>query len=447
MVNDNMERDFNLLPPASNGLLSMVSTILENSTGSHSFQSSKVNEGTEFFNFSLQEAYQILREHQSSERLLMPGTEVALILVYSVLMTSGVVSNALVCFVVGRQCARKRLSNTGPTPRNLYIVNLAIADMALCLICMPFTLVSLLRRRWTLGLVLCKLVPVLQGANISVSAGTITAIALDRYFTIVRPSRSQVFHRAAFSVASVISLIWGVSFLSMLPLLFYQEVETVKLGDLVLYEACLEKWPSRTWQYVYTICLMVVQFLVPFLVLSVIHTKISAYLSVRLSTPRDNTCKRAKREWRRNRRTMIILSCIAIVFAVSWLPMTAFNLAMELDCSFISKPSTLYLVFAVCHIMAMSSACTNPLLYGWLNTNFRREISGIFRSRRNTEDPQQPNHDKDFRHTNRNSVCMKQGDRRISLTFFTTLTSNRTTSSSHTNPTINPQSALARVNL
>lgn len=95
-------------------------------------------------------------------------------------MSTGVVSNALLCFVVARQCSRRTLSNSGPTPRNLYIVNLAIADLGLCVLVMPFTLVSLLRTRWTLGVLLCKLVPVAQGTNITVSAGTITAIALDR---------------------------------------------------------------------------------------------------------------------------------------------------------------------------------------------------------------------------------------------------------------------------
>lgn len=90
------------------------------------------------------------------------------------------VSNALLCFVVVRQCSRRTISNSGPTPRNLYIVNLAVADLGLCLLVMPFTLVSMLRTRWTLGALLCKLVPVAQGTNITVSAGTISAIALDR---------------------------------------------------------------------------------------------------------------------------------------------------------------------------------------------------------------------------------------------------------------------------
>jgi len=32
------------------------------------------------------------------------------------------------------------------------------------------------------------------------------------------------------------------------------------------------------------------------------------------------------------------------------------------------------LAFPVCHLLVLCSACVNPLLYGWLNDNFRREF-------------------------------------------------------------------------
>uniref|UniRef100_T1HXX4 G_PROTEIN_RECEP_F1_2 domain-containing protein n=2 Tax=Rhodnius prolixus TaxID=13249 RepID=T1HXX4_RHOPR len=172
-----MDHEYNLLPPDASGLLSSVPGL--HLTGGNTTTEFNQRSLDPIFNFSYHEAIEILREHQRTEKVLVPDTEIVIIIVYSVLMTSGVVSNALVCFVVARQCARKH-HQAGPSPRNMYIVNLAVADLALCLVCMPFTLVSLLKRRWTLGLVLCKLVPAVQGANIMVSAGTITAIALDR---------------------------------------------------------------------------------------------------------------------------------------------------------------------------------------------------------------------------------------------------------------------------
>lgn len=64
-------------------------------------------------------------------------------------------------------------------------------------------------------------------------------------------------------------------------------------AGVVIYEVCVEKWPSPLLQCIYTLSLSVIQFLVPVLVLSIIHTRISAYLSVHLiSPPRQSACKR-----------------------------------------------------------------------------------------------------------------------------------------------------------
>lgn len=164
------------------------------------------------FNFSLNEVYRILIEHKNDDHNVDPVAEAILIALYALLIVVGILANLIVSFVVAR---RPQMH----TARNLYIVNLTVSDMTLCLVCMPFTLVNILRRAWTLGIVLCKLVPALQGTNIMVSIGTITVIALDRYFTIVRGQDSATTRRR---VIISIALVWFFSFLATLPVVFFQ---------------------------------------------------------------------------------------------------------------------------------------------------------------------------------------------------------------------------------
>ncbi|XP_046382347.1 neuropeptide F receptor-like [Ischnura elegans] len=159
-------------------------------------------EASLLFNFSEAEAMAVVREAMEA-RLLHPGAEAALIAVYAALIASGLLCNALLCAVAARRWRRWRLrrrggggagdgaalgavGRTAPAPRDLLVVNLAVADLSLCSVCMPFTLAALISGRWALGEALCKAVPALQGFNILVSAGTIAAIAIDRYCTIVR---------------------------------------------------------------------------------------------------------------------------------------------------------------------------------------------------------------------------------------------------------------------
>lgn len=68
------------------------------------------------------------------------------------------------------------------------------------------------------------------------------------------------------------------------------------------------------------------------------------------------------------------------MFAVSWLPLGVFSLLSEV----ISPPDSsqsLYVTLAICHVIAMSSAVSNPVMYGWMNSNIRQELIQLLPAR------------------------------------------------------------------
>ena len=58
-----------------------------------------------------------------------------LITLFALLIAFGAAGNSLVCFVVARNAAMR-------TPRNIFIINLAISDLTLCLFTQPFNLLK-----------------------------------------------------------------------------------------------------------------------------------------------------------------------------------------------------------------------------------------------------------------------------------------------------------------
>ena len=70
----------------------------------------------------------------------------------------------------------------------------------------------------------------------------------------------------------------------------------------------------------------------------------------------------------------LVLSCIAVTFLLSSLPLHLFFTLTELGLVTISHPGNYFFSLGLCHVLAMSSCVSNPVLYGWLNTNFRKEI-------------------------------------------------------------------------
>jgi hypothetical protein len=85
-----------------------------------------------------------------------------------------------------------------------------------------------------------------------------------------------------------------------------------------------------------------------------------------------------KLELNRRRKMNVLLSCIALIFAVSWLPLNLFNILSDTKLSIIKPDHFFYVLNAVCILLGMSSAMSNPVLYGLLNENFKREYAKLF---------------------------------------------------------------------
>lgn len=64
---------------------------------------------------------------------------------------------------------------------------------------------------------------------------------------------------------------------------------------------------------------------------------------------------------------------MVVVFVVCWIPLNALGIYLDImaDEPDFSPPSVMIIT---CHIIAMTSAVYNPLLYAWLSETFRRNL-------------------------------------------------------------------------
>lgn len=78
------------------------------------------------------------------------------IILYGTILLLAIIGNALVILTL-IQNRRMR------TITNVFLLNLAISDILLGVLCMPFTLIGTLLRDFIFGEIMCKLLPYLQG--------------------------------------------------------------------------------------------------------------------------------------------------------------------------------------------------------------------------------------------------------------------------------------------
>lgn len=151
-----------------------------------------------------------------------------------------------------------------------------------------------------------------------------------------------------------------------------------KVTGLESVDYCLESWPVDYGRLYYSIFSMIIQYLLPGVIVSISYIKICRKLKGRMSqkTKRTVLVESRKRDEKRTKKTNTLLISIALIFGISWLPLNIFNTVADIHT--FEDTQTFRIIFAVCHMAGMSSAVSNPWLYGWLNENFRKEFKEIF---------------------------------------------------------------------
>ncbi|XP_055853678.1 prolactin-releasing peptide receptor [Episyrphus balteatus] len=326
-------------------------------------------------------------------------------ILYSTVFVLGVFGNVLVCYVVLRNRAMQ-------TVTNIFITNLALSDILLCVLAVPFTPLYTFMGRWAFGKTLCHLVSFAQGCSIYISTLTLTSIAIDRYFVIIYPFHPRM--KLSTCIAIIVS-IWVISLLATLPYGMYMKVvaeetnpapttlrpvtdnstvphsssryplsawtfafeNTTSSSSSVVPTYCEENWPSEQYRKVFGSVTTILQFVLPFFIISICYIWVSVKLNARArAKPGSKSSRREEADRDRKKRTNRMLIAMVAVFGLSWLPINVVNILDD----FYEKSNEwrfYTLFFFVAHSIAMSSTCYNPFLYAWLNENFRKEFKHV----------------------------------------------------------------------
>lgn len=158
-------------------------------------------------------------------------------------------------------------------------------------------------------------------------------------------------------------------------------------------EYCIEDWTIFGREHGragFSVISMLVQYVMPISVVAMSYHRICKKLKRRMeeksqATQIEKTREKAERNFRRTNKLLISIS---LIFGLSWLPLNLINAFGDLSPTLRDDRKSFLIVFALCHMVGMSSACSNPLLYGWLNESFRKEFKELFSCCRKTSSRQ-----------------------------------------------------------
>nr|XP_002732003.1 PREDICTED: neuropeptide Y receptor-like [Saccoglossus kowalevskii] len=290
--------------------------------------------------------------------------QIILAILYACTSILSVVGNLVVCYIV---LGNRRMR----TVTNYFIVNLAISDILMAVLCVNLTFYYSINFHWPFGFVMCALVQFVQMVSVSISIFTLVAISLDRYVAIIHPLRPRMTKKQA---CVVIITIWVLAASISLPAGINSEIDIPANSSLI---GCTEKWQTDKQRSVYTITLMILQYFLPLVILSITYS-IIGYAIWGRKPPGERERHRDARQAESKKKLVKMFALIVLIFALCYLPIHTFNLLLdyEPDVGFFRYIKLVY--FAV-HWTAMSNCIYNPFVYCWMNAKFRDGFKYVFR--------------------------------------------------------------------
>uniref|UniRef100_H2ZFV7 G-protein coupled receptors family 1 profile domain-containing protein n=1 Tax=Ciona savignyi TaxID=51511 RepID=H2ZFV7_CIOSA len=331
-------------------------------------------------------------------------TEWFVISLYAIVFLTSIVGNCLtIAFILRRKHLR--------TTINYFMLNLALADIMVTIICLPPTLMVDFMESWLVGQFLCKFTPYLQMAVTSVSSLSLGAIALNRWFVVCHPLRVARSRRSAKNSLISMACIWLFSLITLCPVVFVTELTDDFPGysELELLKSCGEHWATFLHGAVFHVYFVTVCFALPLVVMAIAYTSVFRKLSRTKVTKRTvsqlfkrlgesiPTFKRGLRAGfadkvesqqsdsekpnliSSRKRSGRIQVALVIVYFLCYSPAMVLDVIRRTSNVFdsVHREST-YFMFAIAHLLMYLNSALNPIIYNCFSVQFRKEFRLTF---------------------------------------------------------------------
>lgn len=283
----------------------------------------------------------------------------------SIIGSVSLIGNILVIAVISR-------SHRVQWVTNLFVAHLAIVNLSVPVLSVPFYFYWSLKGSWALGDATCKIVHFSHHLNASVSVCMLSCIALDRYYVVVHPltlhlRRSQTFQ--------LITFIWIFVIFISTPMLYFYETRTTSCGHVCKVDNSLPSWGG--FFIVYSLSaffapLCILLFLYAIVIQTIFQRDAQAKMHNLQLTLQRNASEGTKAQNKflgkvpkMKRKVIKMLIIQDLVFVACWVPFFAneFSKLMTVPSQ---RSDTVYLW------LSFSNATINPVLYSIFNSNFRK---------------------------------------------------------------------------
>uniref|UniRef100_A0A3Q0R1S8 Opsin 4 n=1 Tax=Amphilophus citrinellus TaxID=61819 RepID=A0A3Q0R1S8_AMPCI len=284
---------------------------------------------------------------------------------------TGMVGNFLVIYAFSR-------SRSLRTPANMFIINLAITDLLMCITQSPIFFTTSMHKKWIFGEKGCELYAFCGALFGICSMITMTVIAIDRYFVITRPLTSiGVLSRKR--ALLILAAAWAYSLGWSLPPFFGwsayvpEGLMTSCTWDYMTFTPSVRAYTMLLFIFVFFLPLFIIIYCYIFIFRAIRSTnqavgKINGSIHSHGST-RDSvkSFHRLQNEWKMAKIALIVI----LLYVISWSPYSTVALTAFAGYADMLTPY----MNSIPAIIAKASAIHNPIIYAITHPKYRMALA------------------------------------------------------------------------
>lgn len=280
-----------------------------------------------------------------------------------IVVTIGVLGNLMVIVIVFK-------NSTMRTTPNAMVASLAVADLLVLLMSVPFKIIFLFTKTWPFGNVWCKVVHHLATSCGLVSVYSLVALSADRYHAIVRPT-SYTGNRSACKLSSLVGSLWVISIALGIPPFISSRAMPTLHPDFTFCYMDMGKYKE-----VYTITFCVLMFVFPLLLISVYYSRVAwRLLKSARAIPGEANEKRP--QLRSRKRLAVVVLAIVVLFAILWFPHICVRLFLQFHPYAMDLPG-MGDAKLFSDVIKYLNPCINPYILCFISSTYRKHFRRSF---------------------------------------------------------------------
>ncbi|XP_039878884.1 fMet-Leu-Phe receptor-like isoform X1 [Simochromis diagramma] len=313
---------------------------------------------TMFSNVSLpNQMLKFSKENQTTMMGINAIADYVTIILYALTVVLGITGNSIVIWVAG---FKLKLSVT-----NVWLVNLAIADLIFCFTRVSSLIQMLFFDHWPFGLFLCKFNGFFKYTNMFCSVFLLAVISLDRALCIWQPVLTK--RRRTLWAARVVAVcVWIAAILFSIPYFIHRQMymDNNNLTKCSVDPKEKAEGYNSTKVALYSIRFLC-GFMFPFTIILICYTL--AGVGIRRTRLSGKS------------RPLRILACLVIAFFLCWAPYHCLLLVKMVD----NENAVVKIWYPVAKGVAYFNSCVNPLLYFCMGLKaregFRQSVMRVYK--------------------------------------------------------------------